>query len=166
MANVYSAGIRNKDLGAIMLVLIVFIGFACFLAGVFLGGVFFESASKAELRKRFDEAYDIKPSTFSESRLIKRHPIIIQAKIKAPTLDSAGIPTESEQFECIARITDISKNGIGVLSDRFFKKGLVLQISCDDKMLQLKDRKAQVRNVSVKPNGIRTGLEFIVPLEV
>jgi hypothetical protein len=148
-----------------MVLLIVFIAIVCFLAGVFSGGIFFEYLSKSELRKRLEGEDSFKLSKFSESRRETRKRVNIQAQVLAPVLDSAGILMESEQITCMVKIIDISRHGIGIISDRFFKKGLVLKISCRSETLQLTDKEAQARNFSVSPKGIRTGLEFLVPLK-
>jgi len=129
-------------------------GFVCFIAGLFLGSVFFESMSKVELRKRLKEEKDISLNEFSECRSANRLPVGIYGQITAPILDSAGIASDFDKITCMARIVNVSKNGMGIITDRFLKKGLLVYVSCTSNVLQLKNKEAYVRNITLIPNGI------------
>jgi hypothetical protein len=156
--------------GAMIVIACIFIGFVCLIIGVFIGGIIFESKAKKQLRKRIEG--ETKPNSnsnnLSDTRdKTRRRVNILEAEVIAPMLDPAGVAFEDEEIKCMVRIVDISKEGVSILSQNFFREGLVLRISCRSKEEKIffNSKEAEVRNLALLKDGLRIGLQFVVPLE-
>lgn len=154
----------------LIIILAVFVLVIGFILGTLVGFSSYGTMAQNEIRNRLaKERYDAKPLTpFSESRREKRlridaYPLV---SIKAPVLDSAGVPTVNEELIFPAHLTDISRNGCAIISTTYLQKGLDIQIACNDARIGFGYRPAEVRNISLTPRGVRIGLQFFKPLNL
>lgn len=149
-----------------MVIASIFIGFVCFVGGIFVGSMMFEKMGRLELFKRIEESGRRIPEVISELRNEDIQKVNIpEAEIIAPMIDSVGVPYEGEDLKCMVRIVELSKQTLGILSQNFLKKGLVVKISCNYRKINFARREAEVTSISVRRNALRINLKFIEPLE-
>ncbi len=142
------------------------IGFA---VGVIVGFFSYSKAVQIELRKRMEyERYDLKAiNRLAESRREKRRQYRdILVSIKAPVLDTAGIPALGENVIFAAELLDLSRHGMAVLSPYYIPKGVDIETSCYDKKISFPYRPAKIRYTILTPKGLRIGMQFFKPLDI
>ena len=142
------------------------------IIGVVVGYLSYEHAFKKETKegterrigdqRRWKHVNKQTATIEEEQRQIVHYGI---ADIRAPSLDSAGVVMEDEEIRFSVDIIDISRRGLAVLSQNFLKVGLTIQIALRIEKKEVPPHAAQVRNVTLMPNGLRIGLEFLEVLE-
>lgn len=142
------------------------------IVGVIIGYLSYERAFNKETKdgterrvgdkRRWKQLNKKTAAIEEEQRTIVHHGI---ADIKAPLLDSAGIVMENEEVSFSAQVINVSRRGVAIIAQHFLKVGLNIQIAFRTEKKEIPLRKAQVRNVTLWPNGLRIGLEFLEALE-
>ena len=148
---------------------------AVFVAGVIIGVIIGymsydhaiekspEKGTKRRAGDRRRKVYNKKTKKVeAEERRVTHYAV---AEIRAPILDSAGVVMENEEMRFSAQLIDISRRGAGIISQNFLKIGLDIQFACSGEKLDVGFRPAQVRNVTLRPNGVRIGIQFFEPIE-
>ena len=149
---------------SILIMLALFVFVIGFVVGLIIGFAAFGSVAKAELRNRLSTTSPEQknPSIYTEMRTEKRfsipYPPVVS--VKAPVLDSAGVPLIGEDIVFGADLLDMSKHGASILSKQFLPKGLVIEIASSDKKISFDYRRAEIRNLSLSGRGIKIGVQF------
>ncbi|MDD4956146.1 MAG: PilZ domain-containing protein [Candidatus Omnitrophica bacterium] len=137
-----------------------------FILGFMVGYSSFEASGKARLRKMLEsEHYDEEDITkFLDMRCEKRvrQDRDSTVRIHAPLFNGSGIIEEHINLDFEARVLDVSRNGMAILSQHFLKKGLnvhIISSSGSDFHIP-----AEVRNLRILSYGIRIGLRFAKPI--
>lgn len=149
-------------LGCTALIATLFAAFA-FAGGTVFGFVSFNYAARIEIRKRIEQGYAARTMTWlAECRAEERKQPTDQVlvSVRAPILDSAGVPTESEENIFTAVLLDLSRKGAGLFSQHFLPAGLNIQIACNSKHVSFPYRLCKVRDIVLTPKGLRIGVEF------
>ncbi len=138
------------------------------IIGMVIGYSSLDYTAKQELRKRLEGA---KSGTLQQAhdeispRGEERQKVPpTTAHIRAPILDSAGIPVENEEKKYDVELVGLSQKGASVISQHFFKLGLNVFIACRGERVAFDFRRAQIRNAALTDRGIRIGIEFFEPL--
>ena len=137
--------------------------------GSFLGSLSVDHKLKREIRKRLElEWYGAIPITrLADTRREPRIPMLekVTVEVRAPVLDSAGIPLVGEEIKFSARMVDVSKHGVGMFAQHFLQPGMDVEVACSDKAMNFPSKKAEVRYSVSKNKGLRIGLELFEPIE-
>lgn len=124
---------------SILILLTIFVFAIGFVTGLIIGFAAFGSIAKADIRNRLnvERPEQKNPTIYTEMRSEKRftipYPPLIS--IKAPVLDSAGVPIIGEEDVFGSELIDISRHGASILSKKFLPKGLVIEIASSDKKI-------------------------------
>ncbi|MDD4956147.1 MAG: PilZ domain-containing protein [Candidatus Omnitrophica bacterium] len=131
---------------------------AAVVAGAVMSYLIYEKRGKISLRQMMEEEKGSSPGRYAECRKHERIPKDSTVTVQTERLDNAGVSFHGETMTFEARVLDVSKSGISIISGVFLKKGQIARIySHDDMNVNVS---GEVRNLKLMPSGIRIGFKL------